>query len=109
MNVDYQVVIGKDGEPKSALIDWEDFQKICTLLPDGSFAQEFPSEVNNVEEEVELSPPAQYIAGGDYKPLSKIGVDLPENIKRRTEALDQPVIPQNSEEEQTIKLGKRIR
>lgn len=112
MDIDYQVVVDKNGKPLSALINWADFEKISRLLELGkegfSFSNDNSEQIKNpAEGDDNVESPAQYKEGGDYKPLSKIGVDLPESLDRKHEAKDKPVIPKP--EEHTIRLGKRIR
>lgn len=118
MKIDYQIVVDQDGNPQSALLSWEDFQEIRSRLNIGvpTVTESIePLQVPTAEEATEaeeeeieaVGSPAEYREGGDYKPLKKLGVDLPKVLKRKVVPTDTPVIPQEKEPE--IKIGKRIR
>ncbi len=132
MEVDYRIVVGKDGKPEHVVLNWSDFQHLLPLieaLPERPATSDTPvspvpltsqpvqesvPQVTPAPQPVEedLPPPAQYQEGGDYQPLSSIGVQLPDKIQHRKEA-DDP-IPEyyaapESEGQEEIRLGKRIR
>ena len=119
MKVDYQIVVDQEGNPKSALIDWDDFLEIQTLLKMGVSTVKDHSEPLHTETDTQSEPvtqesteytetPTEYKDGGDYKPLAEIGVGLPKALKREVLPADKPVIPKD-ETEHEIKIGKRIR
>lgn len=115
MEVDYQIVVDQSGSPKSVLISWDDFQEIQTRLKKANSvtneqqpAEQEKQDSSEEKESVEYTAdPTEYKAGGDYKPLASIGVDLPKALKRTVVPTDRPEIP--DEEVHEIKIGKRIR
>ena len=113
MNFDYQLVVNKDGEPQSVLIDWEQFQAICQKLESGldesTPASEYVETPVSEAAQEGTEEPVSYKSGGDYQPLSDIGIGLPSNPKRRFIASDAPVLQETEEVEHEIKIGKRIR
>jgi len=106
MNIDYQTVINQEGEPQSVLISWEQFQEICERL--SALTDDQQQEEKTYVEGTDA--PVEYKQGGDYKKLSDLGVNLPNNLKRRTESVDGPYVPPvEVDEEPQIRIGKRIR
>ena len=120
MKLDYQIVVDQQGTPQSALIDWAQFQQIIQLLQQmkgASVAAEIAPPAEPVTEAapapvaepevMKAERPADHVAGGDYKPLSDLGVRLPEAIQHKYESEDQPYMEKPAEP--TVKYGRRIR
>jgi len=104
MQLDYQTVVDKAGNPQSVLISWEQFQQIRQRLD----IEEAPVE-GGIEPTAEGDDPVKYKDGGDYKTLSDLGTQLPSNLKQRIHSDDMLEETEPEQEVHEIKLGKRIR